>query len=165
MRHVSIFVLLISIFLILRKCFPLLYLSLALSKRLGTWYTEQIVAQMIYPTATCYAYILSKPRIQYRDGWHTAQCGLPVASFLSLWMKGGGFSQMEHPLFSLEREEMKPGGCSQRSANHNLTLTQSITSGECQAKERWVANETADGALISVWIMMSEGECQDLTCG
>lgn len=72
---------------------------------------------------------------------------------------------MEHPLFSLEREEMKPGGHSQRSANHNLTLTQSITSGEGQAKERWVASETADGALISVWIMMSEGERQDLTRG
>lgn len=71
-------------------------------------------------------------------------------------MKGDEFSQMERPLFPLEAEEMRPGGGSQRSANHNPTLTPSITGGEGQTKARGEASETADAALISVWIMTGE---------
>ncbi len=63
---------------------------------------------------------------------------------------------MEHPLFPLEAEEMRPGGGSQRSANHTLILTPSITSGEGQTTARGEAGETADAALISVRIMMGE---------
>lgn len=85
-----------------------------------------------------------------------AHCGLPVASAICLWMKGDEFSQMEHPLFPLEAEEMRSQRGSPRSAYHSITLTLSITSGEGQTKERGEASETADTAFISVWIMVGE---------
>ncbi len=81
---------------------------------------------------------------------------LSLSSSISLWMKGDEFSQMEHPLFPLEAEEMRPGGGFQRPANHNFTLTLSITSSAGQSTGRREASETADAALISVWIMMGE---------
>lgn len=71
-------------------------------------------------------------------------------------MKENEFSQMEYPDFPLEAKEMRPGGGSQRSANHNLTLTPSITSSEGQTQARGEASETADAALISVWVMVGE---------
>lgn len=83
----------------------------------------------------------------------------PSVAFLSpppLCMKGDEFSQMEHPIFPLGAEEIRTGGGSQRPANHNLTLTLSITSSEGQTQERGEASETADAALVSVWIMMGE---------
>lgn len=51
---------------------------------------------------------------------------------------------------------MRPGGGSHGAANHNLTVPLSIMSSVGHTRARGEESETADAALISVWLMIGE---------
>lgn len=68
------------------------------------------------------------------------------------WMQPNGTT----PLFPLKAEEMRPGGGSHGAANHNLTVLLSIMSSVGHTRARGEESETADAALISVWLMIGE---------
>lgn len=94
--------------------------------------------------------ILSKLRVQRRDGWHAAQCGLPVASLIPPWMKGDEFGKMEHPVFPLEAEEMRL-----REVSQSQSSTDPVNHGQRGSNERkrkrWAKVLTRPSYQYGLW--------------
>lgn len=143
----------VTIFCLVTSLFLIHSLSKGFLWALGSLHTERLVAQMIHPAATCHAYILSKLRIQQRDGcplWPS--CHLIYLSMNERrWIQPNGSS----PLLT--------GGRGNEVSKRLLEVSQSWSDFDPVTKEitegqtkRGEARESADAAFVSVWIMMGE---------